>query len=227
MKAWLAGVFYKLKTKAEKVCDTILLTEVVTGKKSKFDTLLAWGYLALHFVLGFFLLWMAYNQVSNLDAYKNDLRVKAAFETLYLLIGVIWGNVGWDGYNRIKEGAPRNEIAVRLLKFTTPCIGFTAVAMNLFLAYNTMKEWDVSISRWLVLYFERVNNILIIAVFILLIYALFPIVKKLKAKRLESKLKTAKSDQDLDQPLNELHNAALEAKKNPNELRSETEILKK
>jgi uncharacterized membrane protein (DUF485 family) len=226
MKERLADVFYKLKTSAVKLYDIILLDEVVTGEKHRFDTLLAWFYLVLHFVLGFWLLSTAYDEISRLDAYSNDFGVKSAFETLYLLLGVIWGNVGWDGYNRIKEGAPRNEIAVRLFKFTMPCIGFTAVAMNLFLAYNRMKEWDVSTSVWLELYYNSVDNTLILSVFFLLIYALLPLVKKHKKKRLKAKLITDESDQESVQLLNELQIAALEAKNNPEGLRAATKPLK-
>lgn len=184
-KTFFANASFKLKNKAWHYCDLIMI-EDVTKEKGKFYTFLTWFYLIFHFVLGFFILWMAYNQVTQLEAYKTNLTVESLFETLYLVIGVIWGNVGWDGYNRIKAKASAKEIAARFFKFTIPCTGFTALAVNLFLAFNIGFQPGNSIIEWLVLYYNSVDNYLIISILCLFVYTLFPVQRRLKLKRLKS-----------------------------------------
>jgi uncharacterized membrane protein len=170
------------KNKFYDLLELLIVDEVINPRNQMWTGLLATFYLFVHFCIGFALLWFAYNEVSNLDNYDEELSVKAFFETLYLLIGVIWGNVGWDGFNRIKEGAPCEEIVVRFFKFTLPCIGIVGVIMNLFIAYNRMKDWDLPTIEWFQSYYHSVSGILIYSILFVFIYLLFKPVSKLKQK---------------------------------------------
>ncbi|WP_305844997.1 hypothetical protein [Photobacterium leiognathi] len=80
-------------------------------------------FIILHFIVGFFSLWLTYFQLSMLlEANGNELFWKSGLETLYLVVGVFWGNVGWDYYSKIKDGASSSEIAGYLIKFSAPGI---------------------------------------------------------------------------------------------------------
>ncbi len=80
-------------------------------------------FIFLHFIVGFFCLWLTYFQLSMLlEANGNELFWKSGLETLYLVVGVFWGNVGWDYYSKVKNGALSSEIAGYLIKFSAPGI---------------------------------------------------------------------------------------------------------
>jgi len=80
-------------------------------------------FIFLHFMVGFFCLWLTYFQLSILlEENGNELFWKSGLETLYLVVGVFWGNVGWDYYSKVKDGASSSEIAGYLIKFSAPGI---------------------------------------------------------------------------------------------------------
>tara|TARA_R110000764_G_scaffold69859_1_gene144461 strand:+ start:1564 stop:2088 length:525 start_codon:yes stop_codon:yes gene_type:complete len=80
-------------------------------------------YLFLHFIVGFFCLWLTYFQLTMIvEQNGNSLFWKSGLETLYLAVGVVWGNIGWDYYSNIKKGIEPKEIVNYLINFSAPCI---------------------------------------------------------------------------------------------------------
>jgi len=80
-------------------------------------------FLFLHFVMGFFTIWLTYYQLNMiLESNNSPLLWKSGLETLYLVVGVFWGNVGWDYYTNIKNGCKSTEIVDYFLRFLAPGI---------------------------------------------------------------------------------------------------------
>ncbi len=80
-------------------------------------------FIFLHFVMGFFTLWLTYYQLNMILEFNDSpLFWKSGLETLYLVVGVVWGNVGWDYYTNIKNGCKSSEIVDYLVNFSAPGI---------------------------------------------------------------------------------------------------------
>ena len=78
-------------------------------------------FIFLHFVMGFFSLWLTYYQLNMiLESNDSPLLWKSGLETLYLVVGVFWGNVGWDYFTNIKNGCKSSEIVDYFVRFSAP-----------------------------------------------------------------------------------------------------------
>ena len=119
--------------------DKVFKDEYNLDKSSWLSVCFSWVYLTLHFVIGFFVLSSAYSSLVNLEGYNETFSLKASVETSYLLAGVIWGNVGWDGFNRIKSGAKFSEIAKMTYCFTIPVLFIVITLLRLFYLYSSYK----------------------------------------------------------------------------------------
>lgn len=88
-------------------------------------------FFLIHFVVGFAALWLCFALVK--ESFPEVLRTKLWSETLletsFLVGGVVWGNLGWDSFNRLKDSATGSNMAYELAKSTAPL----AVALPFFL----------------------------------------------------------------------------------------------
>lgn len=123
--------------------DKVFSDEYDLDKSSRLSVCFSRVYLTLHFVIGFFVLSSAYSTLVNIEGYNEIYSLKASVETGYLLAGVIWGNVGWDGFNRIKSGAKFSEIAKMTYGFTIPVIFIVITTLRLFYLYSSYKDAEL------------------------------------------------------------------------------------
>jgi hypothetical protein len=109
-------------------------TKELTDEKGKVKSYVGKSFLFFHFFVGFLFLWLTYFQVGQIlemYAHNGDNFLLTSFiETLYLIGGVVWGNVGWDYHSKIKNGATASEIIGFLLEFPA----FFMFAMPLIIA---------------------------------------------------------------------------------------------
>ncbi|CAA0337074.1 membrane hypothetical protein [Alteromonas infernus] len=93
---------------------------IFTGQRSK--KALKWLFIMLHFVGGFFVLWLAYYYLQLLleGPLTDNLLVKSLLETSYLVAGVAWGNIGWDRLNAITPKTSASDISKNIIFTTAP-----------------------------------------------------------------------------------------------------------
>ncbi|NLS13757.1 hypothetical protein HGP28_12735 [Vibrio sp. SM6] len=58
-------------------------------------------YLFVHLFFGFIVIWLSYYRFDPLANLPFELRVMV--EALNLIIGVLWGNWGWDNFQALKQ----------------------------------------------------------------------------------------------------------------------------
>ena len=81
-------------------------------------------FFALHFVLGFFLLWLLYQVIhyNVLPRTNPPLWLEAAVETAYLVTGVIWGNLGWDTFKKLSDDSEFSLMVYVLSRTLAPVV---------------------------------------------------------------------------------------------------------
>jgi hypothetical protein len=79
-------------------------------------------FIFLHFFGGFFGLWLVYHYSHLLlsGPFENDVIAEAFIETLYLVLGVVWGNAGWDKLGEIRDHPSSHHIATIIVWTTAP-----------------------------------------------------------------------------------------------------------
>ena len=79
-------------------------------------------FIILHFFGGFFGLWLVYHYSHLLlkGPLGGDVRAEAFIETLYLVLGVVWGNAGWDKLGEIQDHPSSHQIAKIIVWTTAP-----------------------------------------------------------------------------------------------------------
>lgn len=187
MKDWMK---VKIKTGADKVVqfwNCMVHRQLVDPNSRRARIFLACAYLLIHFIVGLLVLHIAYDNVSDAVKATQDYGFEVSFEAFYILVGVVWGNLGWDGYHRIKAGASSNEVVKLLYKVTIPAVGLVAVAMNLYIAFNRISGLGLPRRQWFVAYWNDVNLILIGSVAFVVLYWLTPkITESRKSKTKEN-----------------------------------------
>lgn len=98
-------------------------SEILQEKNStKLRPWIANMYLLVHYVLGFFMLWLTKDNLDKVNNSASGILISGSIETAWLIAGVAWGNVGWDVSRSIlKNGTIRSSI-VALLKTTLPML---------------------------------------------------------------------------------------------------------
>jgi len=98
-------------------------SEILQEKNStKLRPWIANIYLLVHYVLGFFMLWLTKDNLDKVNNSASGTLISGSIETAWLIAGVAWGNVGWDVSRSIlKSGNIRSSI-VALLKTTLPML---------------------------------------------------------------------------------------------------------
>lgn len=93
-------------------------SEILQEKNStKLRPWIANVYLLVHYVLGFFMLWLTKDNLDKVNSFASGTLISGSIETAWLIAGVAWGNVGWDVSRSIlKSGNIRSSIVALLKK---------------------------------------------------------------------------------------------------------------
>jgi len=124
-------------------------------------------FFALHFMLGFLVLWLIYQSIQHsvLPGTNPALWLEAAVETAYLVTGVIWGNLGWDTFKKIPEKAKFSLMIYVLSRTLAPVV----IVLPIFLIVLDMfflgkyLSWRLALTwqNWLLVVFAVVGLILL------------------------------------------------------------------
>lgn len=105
-----------------------------------------WIYFVLHFVIGFFALWLSYTyaKISFLHDTNNvSLWLQGFVETTYLVLGVVWGSIGWDTFTRRIPPDSRPSLVVYALSQT-----LAPVAILLPVVFNAIELSGQGFATW-------------------------------------------------------------------------------
>lgn len=127
-----------------------------------------WIFFTLHFALGFVMLWFLHKlaQFSFLPLGRAPLWSQALVDTLYLVAGVIWGNVGWDAFKRFPKDASWSLFIYVLSRTLVPVLVALPLAIFIlslffqthYLSWRATVTWQNSVllgSAILVLVLQR------------------------------------------------------------------------
>lgn len=111
-----------------------------------------WIFFFLHFVLGFLLLWLILQltQYGLFPRHGAQLWAEAAVQTIYLVAGVIWGNVGWDAFKQIPNGAQfslmvytlSRTVAPIAIGIPLPLIALSPFFQGQYISWRLMFTWQ-------------------------------------------------------------------------------------
>ena len=95
------------------------------------------SFFVIHLVVGFLTIWLCYAEIKHLFSMEiaRSLMVESLVETGFLVITVIWGNLGWDSFRRLKPGVTGSNLPAELSKSTAP-IAITMVVVLVLLDFN-------------------------------------------------------------------------------------------
>ncbi|WP_413692966.1 hypothetical protein [Psychromonas sp. KJ10-2] len=101
-------------------------------------------FIFFHFIMGFFCLWLTYFQLSMIvKAHGDPLFWKSGLETAYLVVGVFWGNIGWDFYSNIKKGVSASVITDYMVNFSAPGVFVFPIVVSIIQAIVGVKQEGV------------------------------------------------------------------------------------
>lgn len=105
-----------------------------------------------HIVLGFYVLWLSYYRLNkaaaDLNLSSHSLLIESAKETLFLILCVIWGNIGWDKFKQIKTEGKFSDLTQYLSAISFPfCFSVIGIIYLLELLISS-KENNYSFPVW-------------------------------------------------------------------------------
>lgn len=91
-----------------------------------------WVYFSLHFAIGFFALWLSYTYAKlSFLAGSPPLWLEGLVETSYLVLGVTWGNIGWNSFTRkIPRGASASLVTYAISNTVAPLAIILPIFIN-------------------------------------------------------------------------------------------------
>lgn len=99
---------------------------------------LRWVFFALHFGGGFLLLWFIFYlaRLSFYPLHGIPFALQTTVHTLYVVAGVVWGNVGWDAFKHIPRDASVSLFVYVLSRTLSPICVFIPIFAILFSVFS-------------------------------------------------------------------------------------------